>query len=263
MRAVLLAAALICAADAAQAHFQLVYTPDVNVSRPGALPLRLVFAHPAENGHVMAMGEPLEFYFVLRGKRTDLKADLAPIAWTGGHNAAAGFAGILPVRRNGDYIMALIPSPYYEAGEDIYIQQITKSFVNKGGVPTGWEETLDLPAEIRPLAKPYALYAGGSFSGQVLSTGEPVPFAEIEVEYLNHPPVLDTNMFDPDGQITPPSDAFITMTIFADATGTFTFGLPRAGFWGFCALGVGPETEHEGKELSQDAVIWVRAYDMK
>ena len=70
-------------------------------------------------------------------------------------------------------------------------------------------------------------------------------------------------MFDPEAQITPPSDAFVTMTIFADSTGTFTFGLPRAGFWGFCALGVGPDTEHEGKELSQDAVIWVRAYDMK
>jgi cobalt/nickel transport protein len=53
------------------------------------------------------------------------------------------------------------------------------------------------------------------------------------------------------------------MTIKADVNGQFTFGIPRAGWWGFCALGVGPDTEHNGKELSQDAVIWVQARDMK
>ncbi|SIS85912.1 hypothetical protein SAMN05878426_1081, partial [Phaeovulum vinaykumarii] len=29
------------------------------------------------------------------------------------------------------------------------------------------------------------------------------------------------------------------------------------------ALGSGPATEHEGKELSQDAVIWITAADME
>jgi cobalt/nickel transport protein len=48
-----------------------------------------------------------------------------------------------------------------------------------------------------------------------------------------------------------------------DADGRFTFGIPRAGFWGFAALGSGPETEHEGKELSQDAVLWVRAFALE
>ncbi|MBK1636979.1 nickel transporter, partial [Rhodovulum adriaticum] len=43
----------------------------------------------------------------------------------------------------------------------------------------------------------------------------------------------------------------------------FTFGIPRAGHWGFAALGSGPETEHQGKELSQDAVIWIKAYELK
>jgi cobalt/nickel transport protein len=49
----------------------------------------------------------------------------------------------------------------------------------------------------------------------------------------------------------------------SDEDGYFTFGIPRAGFWGFAALGSGPVKEHEGKELSQDAVIWVRAYDVE
>ena len=41
------------------------------------------------------------------------------------------------------------------------------------------------------------------------------------------------------------------------------FGVPKAGHWGFAALGSGPETEFEGKQLSQDAVIWIRAWDME
>jgi cobalt/nickel transport protein len=49
----------------------------------------------------------------------------------------------------------------------------------------------------------------------------------------------------------------------SDVNGYFSFGVPKAGYWGFAALGAGPETEHEGKELSQDAVIWIRAWDME
>jgi cobalt/nickel transport protein len=30
-----------------------------------------------------------------------------------------------------------------------------------------------------------------------------------------------------------------------------------------CALSVGPKTEHKGKPLSQDAVIWIQVRDMK
>ena len=53
------------------------------------------------------------------------------------------------------------------------------------------------------------------------------------------------------------------MTIFADANGTFNFSIPKAGQWGFAALGVGSETEHNGKDLSQDAVIFVQALPVK
>jgi cobalt/nickel transport protein len=60
-----------------------------------------------------------------------------------------------------------------------------------------------------------------------------------------------------------PQDAFVTMTIKANVNGEFSFGIPRAGWWGFCALGAGPDKEYKGKELSQDAVIWVQARDMK
>ena len=54
-----------------------------------------------------------------------------------------------------------------------------------------------------------------------------------------------------------------TLVAITDGDGRFTFGIPRSGFWGFAALGSGPDTEHEGKALSQDAVLWVRAYDLQ
>ena len=109
----------------------------------------------------------------------------------------------------------------------------------------------------------YALWTGNVFRGVVKSAGKPVPGAEIEVEYLNHAPLMDKNAFAKAAAVQAPQDAFVTMTIKADANGEFVFGIPRAGWWGFCALGVGPDKVFNEKELSQDAVIWVQTRDMK
>jgi cobalt/nickel transport protein len=40
-------------------------------------------------------------------------------------------------------------------------------------------------------------------------------------------------------------------------------GLPKAGWWGICALDLDEDAMHEGKHLSVDAVLWVKATDMK
>ena len=97
----------------------------------------------------------------------------------------------------------------------------------------------------------------------MLSGGKPVPNAEVEVEYMSHMPDLKANAMPKKGSVTYPHDAFVTQTIFTDDQGYLTFGIPKAGWWGFAALGVGPDKEYKGKELSQDAVIWVKAVDMK
>jgi len=255
-----LAAAALLAATPASAHFQLLYTPEVNVEKPGDLPVKLVFWHPMENGHAMDMGEPLDFFVVFKGEKQDLTSTLEPITFHGASNEAKAYEAAVPVKRNGDYIFGLVPAPYYEESEDIYIQQVTKSFVNKGGIPTGWNEPLGLPTEIVPLNKPTNILAGSTFSGIVLSDGKPVPGAEIEVEYMAAVPDIDADR-PGEASVSPmPGGAIVAVT---DANGAFTFGIPKAGFWGFAALGSGPETEHEGKELSQDAVIWVRAYDLQ
>ena len=257
-------------ASPASAHFMMMYTPEIAKKQSSDVDMRLIFTHPAEAGLVMDMGGIQEFYMVSqRGddkpKKVDLKEFVKEIQWKNPESTGPAFSAKIPratVRSLGDYVFALVPGYYYEEGEGIYIQQITKLVLNAGGIPSNWAEPLGLPAEIVPLAKPYALWAGNIFQGQVLSDGKPVPGAEIEVEYMGHTPDLATNSMPAKGTVEYPQTAFVTQTIIADGQGYFTYGLPKAGWWGFAAMGVGPKKEHKGKPLSQDAVLWVKAADI-
>jgi cobalt/nickel transport protein len=113
---------------------------------------------------------------------------------------------------------------------------------------------IGLPVEIEPLVRPTGLWTGNLFRGVVRKDGKPVPFAEIEVEYVN------------DGAIKPPNDAFVTQVIKADETGAFAYAMPRAGWWGFAALieGDEPMKGPDGKSVPVElgALIWVKAVDM-
>lgn len=262
MRKLLILSAL-CASfaftQAAQAHFQLIYTPDSNVSKAGNLPLKLVFWHPMANGHAMDMGEPEEFYSVFKGKKTDLKSTLKPITFNGLSNQAAAYDASVKLKRNGDYALVTVPAPYYEESEDIYIQQITKVFVNKGDMPSDWAEPLGLKTEILPLNKPYGAVVGSTFSGVVLKDGKPAAGVEIEIEHMVAEPDMSANKPQNDKVSEIPGGAIVAVT---DTNGKFTFGIPKAGYWGFAALGSGPDTEHKGKELSQDAVLWIQAHTL-
>lgn len=268
----LLLAALLVTGGAAHAHFQLLYSGATALETSRALRFLMLFTHPARGGPHMDMEEPEAFYVLSqRGEdaplqRTDLREHLRPIEWHGADGTARAYVADLPrqtIRSLGDHVFVLEAAPYYEAGEDKYIQQLTKTIVNVGGVPGNWAEPVGLPAEIVPLDKPYANWTGGVFRGVVLSNGEPVPHAELEVEYVNHPPDLDAHRLAAEPQVLLPQASFGTMGIRANAHGEFTIGLPRAGWWGICALGVGPDTEHDGKPLSQDAVLWVEVQDMR
>lgn len=256
----LAAAAVLLLPTAAQAHFQLIYTENPIIEGPGDVPLRLIFWHPFENGHAMDMGAPQAFYAVNKGKKIDLIDRLEPITFQGKDNAAAAYAATVPVTKAGDYVLVVEPAPYLEPSEDIFIQQVTKVYLNHAELPTDWSEPQGLATEIVPLNKPYNILAGSTFSGQVLSEGKPVAGAEIEIEYMAAEPDLATNA--PRAPSAGPMPGG-TVVAISDANGYFTFGVPKAGWWGFAALGTGPAKEHAGKELSQDAVIWVRAWDVK
>ncbi|HDI60133.1 MAG TPA: DUF4198 domain-containing protein [Desulfobacteraceae bacterium] len=265
MKRIIIAATLLSLLLAApvMAHFQMVYTPQSALAKAGSIDLKLVFTHPFEAGHTMDMGQPEQFFVVHKGKKADLLSTLKPVVWTSLTNSGAAYEASFKLRGMGDNVFCLVPSPYFEKEEDSFIQQITKVVVNTGGFPTDWDAPVGLPAEILPLDKPYALWTGNVFRGVVLSEGKPVPNAKIEVEYLNHAPLMDKNAFAKTAAVEAPQDAFVTMTIKANAAGEFVFGIPRTGWWGFCALGVGPAKAFKGKALSQDAVIWIQARDMK
>jgi cobalt/nickel transport protein len=268
----LLALVLVASASPAYAHFQLLYTLESALTSGRATDFLVLFTHPAHGGPNMDIGEPDAFYVVSqRGEdadavKTDLGQYVEAIRWSGEQGETRAFEAHLPrsvTRSLGDYVFVLEPTPYYEAGEDKYIQQFTKTVVNIGGVPGNWAEPVGLPAEILPLDKPYANWTGGVFRGVVVADGRPVPDAELEIEYLNYAPDTEGRRFAIEPAVVFPQDSFGTMSIRANARGEFTIGLPRAGWWGICALAVGPDTEHEGKPLSQDAVLWIQVKDMR
>lgn len=259
-------------ACASQAHFQMLYTEEAALETGAATNWALVFSHPFSNGYPMSMGTPEEFYVVhdrgedIPNKTTDLTEYLKPVTWTNSDDKKAdAYTASLPksvTRSIGDYNFVLTPEPYFEAEEDKYIQQITKTVINVGGVPGAWDAPMGLPVEIVPLDKPYANWVGGVFRAVVLANGQPVPNAEIEIEYINHDPLIDQATFNPVAKVTPPQTSFATMSIRANAQGEVTIGLPKAGWWGICALDLDDGLQHEGKDLSVDAVLWVRAYDI-
>ncbi len=255
-------AAASIATTSALAHFQMLYTPNTALEKGQTIELKHVFTHPFADEHTMDMAGVEEFYVINKEKKKDLKNTLKPISWKGKHNVGKAYESEYKARRMGDHMFIMVPIPYYEASEDVYIQQITKSVINVAGTPTDWDAELGLKAEIVPLTKPYSIWEGGSFTGIVKSNGKVVPYAEIEVEYINNTPDMKNNAMGKN-RVEAPQDSFITMGIKANKNGEFTFSIPKAGFWGFCALGAGTDKEYKGKELSQDAVIWVEAKQMK
>lgn len=253
-----------------QAHFQTLYVAESALQRGGDLEFALVFTHPFQGRPTMPMGLPRSFSMTsyrvgAEPVVTDLRKYLRPIEWEGGGQRAAAYRASIPremVRSLGDYVFLLEPEPYLEAGEDIYIQQFTKVIVNVGGVPSGWTNTQNLPVEIQPLSRPYANWTGGVFRAIVLSGGQPVPFAQIEVEYVNYPVDLKKNGFGSKAKMTAPHPAYERLSVLADANGVMAVSLPKAGWWGIAALGIGAEKVHKGKTMSQDAVLWVQVKDI-
>jgi cobalt/nickel transport protein len=160
-----------------------------------------------------------------------------------------GFTLDYALPRPGTYVFAMEPQPYWEPAEDSFIVHYTKTYVSAYGDDSGWDSLLGLRTEIEPLTRPFGIWAGNVFEGRVLLEGEPVPFAEVEVEYYNE-----------DGRASAPSDLMVTQTIVADAQGVFRYATPSSGWWGFAALNTAPETiafEGEEKPVELGAVLWV------
>lgn len=253
---------LLLGAATAQAHFGLILPSSAIITQdsPKTLILQLKFLHPME-GQYMEMAPPKRFGVMHGGNKTDLREGLSPAK---GNSADQGeaftfWSAEYQIRRPGDYIFYLEPAPNWEPAEDKFIVHYTKVCVNALGLEQGWDQPVGLETEIVPLTRPYSLWSGNLFSGRVLLKGKPLPFAEVEVEYLNESP-------ENSAIVKAPADPFVTQVVKADGNGVFHYAMPRAGWWGFAALSEATWTlKHQGqnKVVEIGAVFWVQARDMQ
>ncbi len=233
-------------------HFQVLRPVNSIVDRPGKIGIDLIFTHPMEQGPVMSMAPPVQCGVLHDGRKRDLKDSLKKQAVTG----KATFGLTCDIRHPGDHIFYIEPAPYWEPTEGKMIVHYTKTVVNAMGLEQGWDAMVGFPVEIEPLVRPYGLWTGNIFRGVVKRDGRAVPFAEIEVEYLND-----------GGKVAIPAPAFVTQVIKADANGTFSYAMPRSGWWGFAALIDGEEKmkNPDGNMVPVElgALIWIHVVDMK
>ena len=250
------AATLTLAAAPAWAHFQMIIPSNEMVAQGDDrnIHLDVMFWHPLE-GYGMNMAKPARFGVMLRGRKTDLLGDLKPVKMKDGEgHMRDAFTLDYTVKKPGDHVFYIEPTPYWEPSEDKFIVHDTKVVVNGLGLEVGWQNEVGLKAEIVPLTRPYGLWKGNVFQGQVKMDGKPVPYPEVEVE-----------TYDPDKHIHPPSETMITQVIKGDQNGVFTYAFPKAGWWGFAALMEGETPiKHDGedKPVEVGALIWVKSYDM-
>jgi cobalt/nickel transport protein len=253
---------LLLAAGTASAHFGAIVPSDDIVTQDDSktIHLEVKFIHPLER-HYMEMARPQQFGVVHAGKKTDLLNSLQAAKGNSPEQAEefSFWTADYQIRRPGDYTFFVEPAPYWEPAEDLFIVHYTKVCVNALGLESGWDQPVGLATEIIPMTRPYGLWSGNLFSGRVLLKGQAVPFAEIEVEYLNasaNNPAI----------IVPPAGAYVTQTLKADANGVFHYAMPRAGWWGFSALSEADwklQKNGEEKTVEIGAVFWVHTIDMK
>lgn len=246
------AALVILPVSGADAHFLLLIpSSDVQTQSQGKnLTLDLSFSHPFE-GDLMNMGKPKRFGVWTRGKQVNLLDSLKALTVKGFTTFQAEYT----IKRPGDLVFYVEPAPYFEPAEGKVLIHYTKVVVNAFGLEKGWDRELGLKAEIVPLVRPYGLWTGNVFRGIVKFDGRPVPWAEIEVEYLNR-----------EGKTRAPAPAFVTQVIKADGNGVFCYAVPKAGWWVFAALMESPKKmTYKGRAYPVEigASMWVRAVDMR
>jgi cobalt/nickel transport protein len=244
------------------AHFGTIIPSDDIVSQDDAktLNLQIKFIHPMEL-HYMEMVKPKQFGVVHDAQKISLLNTLQAVKGKSPSQTESFtfWTTEYQIRRPGDHTFYVEPTPYWEPAEDLFIVHYTKVCVNAFGLEKGWDEPVGLETEIIPLTRPYGLWTGNLFTGQVLLKGKPAPFVEVEIEYLNESP---GNI----SVVVPPSAPYVTQVVKTDTNGVFSYAMPKDGWWGFSALSEATwKLKLDGKEKGVEigAVYWVHARDMK
>lgn len=236
---------VIYSSASAHAHFLTLTASSPTVSSSAPLTLSVSFRHPFE-GSPLALGKPESAFDLHKGKRTPLSSFQVVEK-----SAGAGISISYPTLRPGDHTIVVRQSPYFEASEQKFIRQEAKVVIGAHGMEDGWHLPAGLPVEIVPLTRPYGLWTGNIFTGQVLVDGKPAAGMTVEIENLAN------------GKLKAPDESMITQTVITDAKGYFSYAIPFSGWWGFAAItDKGTMKGKDGKSypLEQGGVIWIYAF---
>ena len=241
----------------AEAHFGMLIPSDDMVENGESRNLKIgaMFWHPFE-GTGMNLVRPESFGVMTSdGEKHDLLSSLnsAKRKDVTGHQRDV-FKANYKFRSPGDHTFYMVPKPYWESAEESFIVHYTKVVVNAFGLEEGWDHPVGLKTEIVPLTRPYGLYTGNVFQGQVMVNGKPKAGTVVEVEYFA------------DGKMKADAAPLVTQVVKADANGVFTYAMPKTGWWGFAALNEDDKPmRHEGKDYPVEigAVLWVKTHQMK
>ena len=238
------------------AAYGLVFPSDDIVSQGenSALALQLgIFDPLAQNSRETP--KPLRFGVLHLGEQTDLLASLKPAP----EQNPARWMSAFTIKRPGDYIFYSEHAPRWDSADEQFIVHQAKLCVNAVGLEEGWDEPIGLEVEIIPLSRPYGLWTGNLFSGQILLNGDPAPYAAVEITWLGESP--DTPL-----PFAAPAAPYRIQKVRADTNGVFHYAMPHAGWWGFTTTVEADWTvKHDGAEkpVALVSTYWVRTRDLK
>lgn len=269
--ALAVALTLSCLSSGAYAHTTVMHTDEMALNRAADVDMSIVFTHATDGGPTMPI--EVQSFTQYSGREIfieefDLMDTLTPIQWldhideNGEEVRVDAYSAHISrdqIRGLGDHQLVVVTEPYYDPNDEIYIQQFTKVIMNVGGAQTNWYTTVGLPTEIHALKTPYANWVGETFTGIVLSEGIPVPFARLEIDYLNHGVDAENAKFSDAPFIAASHPSYKYISMITNENGEFHFGIPAAGWWAIAALGTGPEFRKDDIYLSQDAILWIYA----
>ncbi|NJC87024.1 MAG: DUF4198 domain-containing protein [Desulfuromonas sp.] len=253
--AILLLLALSCPV-AALAQLALLTPSDDIISQeaPVVITLHLGLFDP-RGRQALEVAKAKRFGVQHLGEETNLLGALKPVQ----EKNATTWLAEFPVKSPGDYTFYAEQTPRWDTAEEEFLIPLAKVCVNALALEEGWDEPVGLEAEIVPLSRPYGLWSGNLFSGQVLLNGDPAPYAAIEVAWFGPSPETSATL-----SAAPP--ACRVQKLRADANGIFHYAMPRGGWWGFAAsLDADWTIKKDGEEKPVTLVTsyWVQAREIK
>ena len=197
-------------------------------------------------------------YMVHKGERIDLRAAVVADFFSVGKDHCETYT--LPLERQngfagaGDYAVVVEHRAHWKKAEGLYRKKIAKLYLNYGGMITDWpRRLLEKAPEIIPLVRPYDFPHGVLFRAVAVDDrGQPLPYARIEIEYLNGRLADDRMLVESDDLL---DETLGSRVIFADLQGSFAFIPPRAGLWTLTLVDGDAGRQFKKRKLEYDSSL--------